>query len=158
MFIFVDMFNILAENSLYMDLTTGAWIKDFFIVLISFFIFLWIICIIWVWKDIASRTNNILLQIVSIILITIFSPLIWLPLYIIIRPVAYKKDNIPWREACALNMISCYNCGTFNPKEYECCIKCWEKLRIKCKQCTEQYPHSYQYCNKCGAPNIEFDL
>lgn len=152
------MFNILAENTPYLDLTTSTWMKDFFIVLISFFIFLRIVCIIWVWKDIASRTNNILLQIVSIILITVFSPFIGLPLYIIVRPVWYKKDNIPRREACALNMISCYNCGTFNPKEYECCIKCWEKLRIKCKQCTEQYPHSYQYCNKCGAPNIDFDL
>jgi hypothetical protein len=152
------MFNLLAQNNSYIDLTTATWMKDFFIVLISLFIFLWIVCIIRVGKDIASRTNNVLLQIVSIILITIFSPLIWLPLYIIIRPVGYKKDNIPRREACALTMISCYNCGTFNPKEYECCIRCWEKLRIKCKQCWEQYPHSYQYCNKCGAPNIEFDL
>lgn len=152
------MFNVLAQNSSYIDLTTATWMKDFFIVLISLFIFLWIVCIIRVWKDIASRTNNVLLQIVSIVLITIFSPLIWLPLYIIVRPIWYKKDNIPRREACALSMVSCYNCGTFNPKEYECCIRCWEKLRIKCKQCGEQYPHSYQYCNKCGAPNIEFDL
>lgn len=152
------MFNILSENIPYIDINNAAWLKDFFIVLISFFIFLWIICIIRVGKDIGSRTNNILLQIVSIVLVTIFSPLIGLPLYIIIRPVSYKKDNIPWRESCALNMISCYNCGTFNPKEYDCCIKCWEKLKIKCKQCGQQYPHSYQYCSKCWAPNIEFDL
>ncbi len=152
------MFNILSDNIPYIDINNAGWLKDFFIVLISFFIFLWIICIIRVGKDIWSRTNNILLQIVSIVLVTIFSPLIGLPLYIIIRPVSYKKDNIPWRESCALNMISCYNCGTFNPKEYDCCIKCWEKLKIKCKQCGQQYPHSYQYCSKCWAPNIEFDL
>lgn len=152
------MFNILSDNIPYIDISNASWLKDFFIVLISFFIFLWIICIIRVGKDIGSRTNNILLQIVSIILVTIFSPLIGLPLYIIIRPVSYKKDNIPWRESCALNMISCYNCGTFNSKEYDCCIKCWEKLKIKCKQCSQQYPHSYQYCSKCWAPNIEFDL
>ncbi|MCF7834997.1 hypothetical protein K9M48_02985 [Candidatus Gracilibacteria bacterium] len=152
------MFNVIADNIPYFDFTSSGGVKDFFVILVSFFIFLWVVCIIWVGKDIASRTNNVVIQVLSIILITLFSPLIGLPLYIIIRPVSYKKDNIPWREACALNLISCYNCDTFNPKEYECCIKCGEKLRIKCKQCGELYPHSYIYCNKCGAPNIELDL
>jgi hypothetical protein len=92
---------------------------------------------------------------VSILLVTFLTPLIGLPLYLIIRPVYHKKDALPWRESCALNLITCVNCHTLNPKEYSCCISCGEKLQVECKECSRSYPHVYAYCPQCGAPNIE---
>jgi hypothetical protein len=118
-------------------------------------IFLWIIAVIWTAKDILARTNNSGLQVISILLVTLLSPLIGLPLYFIVRPVYFKKDLIPRRESCALNLITCGNCHTLNPKEYECCIACGEKLKISCKECSKEFPHVYGYCPACGAPNIE---
>ncbi|MEI8091646.1 MAG: zinc ribbon domain-containing protein [bacterium] len=88
-------------------------------------------------------------------LVTFLSPILGLPVYFIIRPVYYKNDSIPRRESCALNLVACDNCHTLNPKEYECCIACGEKLKVVCKQCGKQYPHAYAYCPICGAPNIE---
>ena len=124
-------------------------------VILFVFIFLWIISIIWVAKDILARTQNSGLQTLSILLVTFLTPILGLPLYFVIRPVYYKKDLIPRRESCALNLIACAYCSTLNPKEYECCISCGEKLKISCKECGHQYPHAYAYCPICGAPNIE---
>jgi hypothetical protein len=119
------------------------------------FIFLRIISIIRTAKDIISRTNNSWIQIISILIVTFLTPIFWLPLYHIIRPVYYKRDRLPRREACALNLITCWNCWILNAKEHECCISCWEPLKIKCKQCWNKYQHTYSYCNHCWAPNIE---
>jgi RNA polymerase subunit RPABC4/transcription elongation factor Spt4 len=118
-------------------------------------IFLRIISIIRTARDINTRTNNSFVQIISILLVTLLTPIIWLPLYLIMRPVYFKKDKIPRREANATNLVVCYNCKTLNPKEYNCCINCWEHLKVKCKECEGKYPHDYHYCNQCGAPNIE---
>ena len=128
------------------------WISTSIIILL---IFLRIVSIIRVAKDISARTNSHLLQIISILLITFFSPIIWLPLYHIIKPIWYKKDRMPRREACVSNMTVCQNCKTLNPKEYKCCISCGQKLKINCKECNTDYPHDYHYCPKCGAPNIK---
>lgn len=136
-------------------LTTTYGIENIALWIIAFLIFLWLISIIWVAKDISARTNSTLLQIVSILLVTLLTPIIWLPLYKIIKPVWYKKDTIPRREACITNTVTCYNCKSINPKEYACCINCWEKLKTTCKQCGKEFPHIYHYCSCCWAPNIE---
>ncbi len=120
-----------------------------------FFIFFWVIVVVWTTKDIINRTTSFSLQIISIVLVTFLTPIVWLPLYFLIRPLSYKKDRIPWREACASNLIPCYNCSTLNAKEYVCCIACGERLKIKCKECWNNYAHSFAYCNICGAPNID---
>jgi hypothetical protein len=119
------------------------------------FIFFWIVAIIWTTKDIVNRTNSFSLQVISIVLVTLLSPIVGLPLYHLIKPISYKKDRIPRREACASNLVSCYNCSTLNPKEYVCCIACGERLKVKCKECGNSYAHSFAYCNICGAPNID---
>lgn len=120
-----------------------------------FFIFLRVVAIIRVTKDIINRTNSSSLQVISILLVTFLTPLVWLPLYLLIRPISFKRDRIPRREACASNLVPCYNCNTLNPKEYVCCIACGERLKVKCKECWNSYAHSFAYCNICGAPNID---
>jgi len=133
--------------------SNGLW--SFVNFVFIFLIFLRIVSIIWTAKDIISRTNNTGLQVLSILLVTFLTPFFGLPLYFIVRPVYFKRDLIPWREASALSLVNCSNCRTLNPKEYECCITCGEKLKIVCKQCNKEYPHMYAYCPICGAPNIE---
>lgn len=126
--------------------------------IIIILIFLRIISIIRTAKDISARTNSHLLQIICILLVTFLTPIIWLPLYHIIKPIWYKKDKMPRREACISTLTICQKCKTLNPKEYKCCINCWDKLKIKCKECNNDYPHNYHYCPKCWAPNIEINF
>ncbi len=140
-----------------MDITHLGWLENFYTAIIILIIFLWIVSIIRVAKDISARTNSTLLQIISILLVTFLSPLIWIPLYHIIKPIWYKKDKMPRREACISNSTICNNCDTINSKEYKCCINCGKKLTTKCKECEAEYPHNYHYCPKCGWPNIELN-
>ena len=147
---------VLNTSSWILDgLFSPQWFGSLFQIVCIVLIVLWIIWIIRVAKDILSRTNNSGLQMVSILLVTFLTPLLGLPLYFVIRPVYYKKDSLPWRESCALNLVTCFNCSTLNPKEYACCISCGEKLQVACKECSKSYPHVYAYCPYCGAPNIE---
>ncbi len=136
------------------DLSQFSSFENLSTTIIIILIFLRIVSIIRVAKDISARTNSSLLQIICILLVTFFTPIIWLPLYHIIKPIWYKKDQMPRREACISTMTVCQNCETLNPKEYKCCINCWKTLKIKCKECNTDYPHDYHYCPKCWAPNI----
>lgn len=115
----------------------------------------WLWSIIWVSRDIAARTSNGFLQIFSILLVTLLTPLVGLPLYFLIRPVFYKLDNNGRRQALVVNVISCGNCGRKNATHHDFCIYCGEGLKIGCKNCNNPYPFSYEYCPHCGAPNIE---
>lgn len=130
------------------------YLENIYTTIIIIVILLWIFSIIWTAKDIFARTNSSILQMISIFLVTFLTPIIWLPLYHIIKPIWYKKDRIPRREAFMSNMTICTKCNTLNPKEYECCLNCWEKLKIKCRECNTLYPHNYSYCPNCGGPNI----
>ena len=118
-------------------------------------VFFWIVSIVWVAKDIFSRTNSTSFQLISILLVTFLTPIIGLPLYFAIRPVYYKKDQLLWREALMTDLIQCYNCSGYNEKNHRCCVYCGEHLKITCKECGGVYSYTYHYCNGCGAPNIE---
>ena len=140
-----DFFSLFGGGS------SSLWVN----IVAIFLVFLRIVAIIRVTKDIINRTNSFSLQVISVLLITFLTPLVGLPIYFLVRPISLKTDRIPWREACAANLVPCYNCATLNPKEYECCIACGERLKIKCKQCGTTYAHSFAYCNHCGAPNLD---
>jgi RNA polymerase subunit RPABC4/transcription elongation factor Spt4 len=144
--------SIIESNN--MNLSNFSSLENLSTTIIIVLIFLRIVSIIRTAKDISARTNSHLMQIVSILLVTFFTPIIGLPIYHIIRPIWYKKDKMPRREACISTMTVCQKCNTLNPKEYECCINCGERLKISCKECGTDYPHNYSYCPKCGAPNI----
>ncbi len=142
----LSLFSSFSQHNLIQNITS---------IIVIILIFLWIISIIRTAKDISRRTNNIGFQIISVLFVTLLTPIIGLPIYRVIRPLVFKNDRIPWREATASNLIMCYNCKTLNPKEYNCCVACWERLKTTCKQCKNEYPYDYKYCNICGAPNIE---
>jgi hypothetical protein len=59
--------------------------KIIVIVLLSYLVLLWVALIVWVTKDIISRTNNIIFQIVSILLATILN-IFGVLIYLAIRP------------------------------------------------------------------------
>lgn len=133
----------------------GQWVSTGIQVAIVLFVIFRILSIIWVARDSLARTDKISIQILWIIFVTLFSPLVGLPIYLTFRPIRYSHDKLPRREAAVMNLIVCFNCGALNPKEHHYCLACGEALKIKCKQCGKNFPHSYGYCSDCGAPNIE---
>lgn len=129
--------------------------KTVAIIIVWIIVFFWIISIIWTAKDISARTDSSFFHIISILFVTLLTPIIWLPLYLAIRPIWYKWDKTSWRDSCLSNSCLCQSCWTLNPKEYKNCIKCGDKLTIQCKECNTEYPNEYNYCPSCWAPNIE---
>ncbi len=137
------------------DLVNNLWIWSITQTIVILFIFLWIISIIRVAKDISARTSNNFIQIISILLITLLSPIIWLPLYLIFRPIHYHKDKIFWREAITLDTLVCYNCDFLNNKKNNFCTNCWEPLKLKCKNCSQMSCYNSTYCEHCWSPNFD---
>ena len=115
----------------------------------------WVLAIIRVVKDISARTSNFGFQILSIIIIVLFTPIIWLPLYLAIRPINYKYDKFPRRESLAIQSTWCQNCELLNPVNYNNCVNCGTNLKNKCKECKFKFSKNYDYCPECGAPNID---
>ena len=130
---------------------TGLRIK----VALIFYIFLRIVTIIRVAKDISHRTNNWLLQVVCIVLVTLLSPLIGLPVYLIIRPPHCKKDLLPRRETLTLWLLQCYNCHSLNTKDNSFCEECGEPLKLKCRNCNNIGSYNNKYCPDCWWPNFD---
>ncbi len=56
-------------------------------------VFLWILVIIWVLKDSRYRSANVFFSVFSMIIVTIATPLIGLPIYLAIRPLGEKNER-----------------------------------------------------------------
>jgi hypothetical protein len=112
-----------------------------------------IYAILWVAKDIASRTQSGWMQCLSILLIVVATPLIGLPLYFLMRPQVIQRDEY-WKQQLLSSSIECVYCSQRNAREFEFCTFCGEKLKHACKQCHKPYALSYEYCPFCGGPNL----
>lgn len=134
------------------------WFLDWFVTwFVSILVYIWVWSILWTTKDISSRTYNIFLQIFSIVIVAVLTPVFWLPIYFLIRPNRFKFDQIYWREALAILVIKCEYCWEHNHKDNKFCVHCWSNIVTTCKECKSIYPKNNEYCYKCWAPNLELD-
>lgn len=53
---------------------------------VGYIVLLWIFLILWVAKDASHRSESLFFQLVAVLIIVITTPLIGLPLYLLIRP------------------------------------------------------------------------
>ncbi len=72
--------------------------QDFLELVLIYFFILWIAIIIWVARDILSRSNSILLQMFSILLVVFLTPIFGLLIYFIIRPSHKKYEDDDYYE------------------------------------------------------------
>ena len=106
-------------------------------------------------KDASARSSSFWFQLLSVLLIIGFTPILWLLLYIAIRPQWWKRDKTPWRDTLFQKSQICDNCWEFNQIDHLYCTSCWESLHISCRECQNKYSSSYSYCPNCGAPRLE---
>lgn len=122
-----------------------------------FYIFVWLLwlySILRVARDIAQRTQNSWMQFFSVAWVIFLTPIVGVPLYFLMRPHSLQYDEYR-REQMVVESIACVFCQQRNPREFEFCTFCWEKLKNACRQCHKPYALSYEYCPFCGGPNIE---
>ena len=75
-----------SNNILYSYLMKELTIENIIKFIVIYFFIIWIFSLVWVYKDISNRTENIYYQIFSILIILLFTPLFGIFLYLIIRP------------------------------------------------------------------------
>lgn len=105
-------------------------------------------------KDSNARSSSIRFQLLSIFLIIGFTPILWIILYIAIRPQWWKRDKTEWRNTLFENTQMCENCWEFNYINNLYCTYCGESLHTTCRECQNKYSKSYYYCPNCWAPRI----
>ena len=112
-----------------------------------YFIIIWISVIAWVIKDINNRTNNIFLQVISILIILFWTPFSVF-IYLLIRPskTLFEKyyDEIESNldvmssiiEGKNKNMgddgVHCFNCHKPISSDFKFCPNCKISLRMNC--------------------------
>jgi hypothetical protein len=125
---------------------------------IAYLAILWIAIIIWVSKDANNRTNSLLFQVFSILIVIILTPLFGLLLYLIIRPTKTLTEKylesiqlqILDEEGKKDSMEKCPSCNKHINKEYKFCPHCAVKLQKICFSCKKMYQTNWDICPYCG--------
>lgn len=141
--------------------------ENFIKFFIAYFFIIWIALLVWVVRDITNRTENIYLQICSILIILIGSPL-WIFIYLLIRPwrTLFEKyyDEIDENLNTFSDIIQdksdkldasmiCVNCWKSVHHEFHFCPDCSFELKKSCSECGKNIFKSWNTCPYCGVEN-----
>lgn len=136
--------------------------ESFLKLIIIYFFIVWVAIIIWVTRDIINRTNNILLQIFSILTVLLWTPL-WIVIYLLIRPSRtlferyYEEASILEEDLKDFNLDDidelkkvCPNCKYEVNAEYKFCPNCRSCLKKECVSCNKELKPEWSICPYCG--------
>lgn len=125
----------------------------------AFFLAFWLSLVIWTFRDIRSRTRDVLAQILATLMVLLFN-IPGLLLYFILRPretlaEAYERaleeeallQGIEEREICP-------GCGRKTQPDFLLCPYCHTKLKKSCPACGRLLHLNWNMCPYCGAPQI----
>lgn len=155
----------ISKLSLYLDyLWESITIEMFIKFIILYFFIIWIAILVWVVKDINNRTNNILLQVVSILTILVLTPL-WVFIYLLIRPgrTLFERyydeieENLDTFSAIIEENTRslqewnhCQSCEHPVSPDFKFCPNCKESLRASCRWCQKDILITWKVCAYCG--------
>lgn len=152
---FIWFYNLIISS------ITLDWIIKFAIL---YFFIIWWAFIIWVVKDITNRTTNILVQVLSILIVILFTPIFGLPIYLLIRPrtTIFEKyyeeetqleseENEEIEEKIEKKeILKCPHCSKHIEDDFLFCPYCKEKLTKKCEKCNKEIKIYWSNCPYCG--------
>ena len=146
-------------ENFYNNITFETVIKFMFV----YFFIIWIVLIIWVSKDIVNRTTSIFLQILSILIILIWTPF-WVFIYLLIRPskTLFEKyhnevewnldmmEEIIWEKNKDFwDALHCFCCESPILPSFNFCPTCKEELKVECSACDKMVYKNWKVCPYC---------
>ena len=142
-FLFLDSFDM--KNLLTYAIAFG----------IAFIIALWIGLILWVLRDIRSRTRDPFMIILSIlIVIVLFIPGIFVYLFLRPQKTFEQKYTEALEEEALLREIGiserCPSCGHNIQDDWIICPYCHTKIKKKCVSCGKAIELPWHVCPYCG--------
>src|SRR5215468_4866283 len=121
----------------------------------AFLVVFWLSLIFWVWRDVRSRTQDVILQVSATLLVAVFN-LGGLFIYLIVRPrqtLAELYERQLEEESLLAEMTdrsTCPNCHYRVDGEFQICPSCGTKLRRPCPRCDHLLELKWNVCPYCG--------
>lgn len=125
------------------------------ILFVLFLVIFHISLIFWAWRDIRSRTQDVILQVVATLVVAVFD-VGGLFIYLIVRPrqtLAELYERQLEEESLLAEMndhTTCPTCHFRVSSEYQLCPNCGTKLRRPCPRCEHLLELGWNVCPFCG--------
>lgn len=121
-------------------------------IVIAYLLIVWLATVIWTVRDVTNRTGNILTQVFSILLIVLLTPILGLPLYLLIRPQTtlaekYYEDVGLAEDEC----LVCPDCEGEIREGQRFCPHCGSELLAVCPDCGASKEKEWKFCPECGS-------
>jgi predicted RNA-binding Zn-ribbon protein involved in translation (DUF1610 family) len=136
-------------------LTTVLQLFGFFFAV--YFLAVWAGLVVWTWRDVRSRTREILTQILSVILVVLFS-VPGLLLYFLLRPRETLEEQYE-RELAEESLLQdieekqvCPSCQQRVQADFLFCPNCHTRLKRRCDNCHRIANLRWTMCAFCGTP------
>lgn len=119
----------------------------------AYLVAIWLASVIWTVRDITDRTGNLIIQTFSVLLVVIFTPILGLPLYLLIRPRTtlaekyYEEAGLAEAEYVSV----CPNCEREVGEEFRFCPHCGHELLEECPDCGASKDKDWKFCASCGS-------
>jgi RNA polymerase subunit RPABC4/transcription elongation factor Spt4 len=122
---------------------------------VAFVVIFWISLVFWTWRDVRSRTQDVILQITATVLVAVFN-IGGLFIYMIVRPrqtLAELYERQLEEESLLAEMTERQTCPTCHYRvegDFQICPSCGTKLRRPCPRCDHLLELKWNVCPYCG--------
>jgi len=123
----------------------------------AFIAALWLSLVSWTYRDIRSRTRDLLERILAVLVVAVlFLP--GIAIYLILRPARTLEDEYQHslEEEALLQSIEdsslCPGCGRKIKDNWIVCPSCHTKLKKNCHQCGKLMELPWNLCPYCATP------
>ncbi|HEX7734090.1 MAG TPA: zinc ribbon domain-containing protein [Ktedonobacteraceae bacterium] len=145
---------LFAANSLPQTLTNIMGLVIGYVV--TFLIVFWISLVVWTFRDVRSRTQDFLTQILATLLVAVFF-VCGLFIYMILRPrqtMAEVYERQLEEESLLAEMTerqTCNNCHARVEGDFQVCPSCGQKLKRPCFKCERLLELRWTFCPYCAS-------
>lgn len=121
----------------------------------SYLALLWVASVLWVYRDIRSRTRDVVSQLTAAA-IALALPILGLPLYLVLRPghtlqESYERQLEQEAMLSELHAVSaCPQCRRPVHDDFMVCAHCRTQLREPCGSCGRLLQHAWRNCPYCA--------
>ena len=122
---------------------------------VAFFVIFCLSLVIWTFRDIRSRTQDFLTQVLATVLVFVF-PIAGLFIYMILRPrqtLAEIYERQLEEESLLAEMTerqTCNNCHARVEGDFQVCPSCGQKLKRSCPKCERLMELRWMFCPYCA--------
>jgi RNA polymerase subunit RPABC4/transcription elongation factor Spt4 len=121
----------------------------------AFVVIFWISLVFWAWRDVRSRTQDVILQVTATLLVAVFN-IGGLFIYLIVRPrqtLAELYERQLEEESLLAEMTERQTCPTCHYRvdgDFQLCPSCGTQLRRPCPNCEHFLELKWNVCPYCG--------